>query len=348
MPQRSLSRLLQHLETRPASAQIFLHGEEEFLKEEAVQQILASVLDPSTSDFNFDQLRGSEVTPEQLASILATPPMMAEYRVVVVREAQGLSPRAREAVEEALQRGAPGIVLLLVASIPDRSRAKFYDTLKRDAHAIECPAVDLLDLPGWIVERAESVHGVTVPLEGARALAAAIGSQLGVLITELDKVVSYIGERREVTLEDIAAVAGYIPRVDRWAWFDCIGERRFAEALEDLPELLEAGETGVGLVIGMGTHLLNLGLLVAGGREALAQALRPNQRWLANRLQPQARRWSLELIDESLRELLRTDRLLKSASLTDRQALEELLLRLSFLESPSAAGRGTRRIARQA
>jgi hypothetical protein len=33
-------------------------------------------------------------------------------------------------------------------------------------------------------------------------------------------------------------------------------------------------------------------------------------------------------VDAALGELLRTDRLLKSASLSDRQALEELLLRL--------------------
>ena len=33
--------------------------------------------DPGTRDFNLDQLRGGDVTPEALASILATPPMMA-------------------------------------------------------------------------------------------------------------------------------------------------------------------------------------------------------------------------------------------------------------------------------
>jgi|SRR5690606_2206040 len=84
----------------------------------------------------------------------------------------------------------------------------------------------------------------------------------------------------------------------------------------------------VGLVIGMGGHLLKVGIAVAGGREGLERALRPNQRWLAQRLLPQARRWTAAEMDAAMAELLRTDRLLKSASLTDRQAMEELLLRL--------------------
>ena len=48
---------------------------------------------------------------------------------------------------------------------------------------------------------------------------------------------------------------------------------------------------------------------------------------------PQARLWSGEEIDAALTDLLRTDRLLKSTSLTDRQAMEELLLRLAALPS---------------
>jgi DNA polymerase III delta subunit len=49
---------------------------------------------------------------------------------------------------------------------------------------------------------------------------------------------------------------------------------------------------------------------------------------MARRIVPQARKWTLPEVDQALGELLRADRLLKSASLSDRQAIEELLLRL--------------------
>jgi DNA polymerase-3 subunit delta len=255
--------------------------------------------------------------------------MMAEYRVVVIRDAQSLSVKTREVVDAALRRTSAGLILIVVATIPASSKAKFYDTLRTGALSVEFRAVDPMDLPGWVVDHTAEMHGVEVELDGARALSAAIGANLGILATEIEKAVAYVGDRKRITREDIGAVGGYVPRVDRWGWFDKVGARKFPEALAELPELLAAGETGVGLCIGIGGHLLRLGILVAGGRDALERQLPPKQRWLVNRLQPQARGWTLDRIDEALADLLRADRLLKSASLSDRQAMEELLLRLA-------------------
>jgi DNA polymerase III subunit delta len=322
-------KLLQLIERRPPGAVFFLHGEEAYLRDEAVARVVAAYLDAGSRDFNLDQLRGSDVSAEQLASVLATPPMMAEYRVVLVRDAQGLSNRAREVVESAAAAVPAGLILVLSATVPAGSKAKFYSTLQKSAVSVEFPAVDAMDLPGWLTQQALDAHGLQLEIEAARALSAAIGAQLGVLASELEKLASYVGDRPEITLDDVRAVGGYIPRADRWAWFDLVGERRFREALELLPTLLESGENGVGLVIGMTQQLLRIGLIAGGGREALERQLKPFQRWLAGRVEPQARRWSPTEVDLALTELLRTDRLLKSTSLTDRQAIEELLLRLA-------------------
>ena len=336
MPRLPLPALLERLSARPPSAIVFLHGEEDYLRDDAAQRVVDLFVDPATRDFNLDQLRGSDATPEGLGSLMATPPMMAKHRVVLVRDAQGLSPKAREAVEAILSKPPPGLVLVLVATIPSSSKAKFYDTVESKSLSTSFPALDPLDLPGWLMERAQMVHGVEMELEAARALSGAIGAQLGVLATELEKANSYVGERGRITIEDIRAVGGYIPRVDRWAWFEKIGEKKFAEALAELPDLLDSGETGVGLVIGVGSQILKLGLLVGGGSEALDRALPPKQRWLARKLQPQARLWTTAEIDAAIADLLRTDRLLKSASMSDRQAIEELLLRLMGSVSASA------------
>jgi DNA polymerase-3 subunit delta len=285
-------------------------------------------VDEATRDFNFDQLRGADVDADALASVLATPPMMAEHRVVVIRDAQGLSPRARDVVEAAAKAPEPGLVLVLSAAIPSGSKAKFYDELKKRAVSVEFAPLAADDAPGWLMEEARSAHGVEMDADAARTLVSAMGVELGMLVSELNKLVAYAGDRKRITLDDVKAVGGSIPRQDRWAWFDLVADRRFKEALDALPVMLEQGENGVGLVIGMGGVLLKLGIAVAGGQRALEAELKPFQRWMARRLVPQARKWTLPELDAALAELLRTDRLLKSASLSDRQAMEELLLRL--------------------
>ena len=329
MPLLTSTRLARHLQSAPLSGVFFLHGEEEHLREEAVASVIGAFLEEGTRDFNLDQLRGGDVTPEALASILATPPMMAAHRVVVIRDVQGLSPKAREEVEAAAAAPPPGLVLILTGQKPSGSKAKFYDQLQKHAVTVEFPRLGVNDLPGWLAARAREEHGLELEIDAARALVSAIGSHLGVLATELEKLASYAGERSAITLEDVRAVGGYVPRVDRWEWFDLVSERRFEEAMRQLPELLESGESGVGLVIGMSGQLLRVGLVVAGGTDTLEKALPPHQRWLAKRVGSAARQWTSEEIDAALGDLLRTDRLLKTAPLTDRQAIEELLLRLA-------------------
>ena len=128
-------------------------------------------------------------------------------------------------------------------------------------------------------------------------------------------------------LADVQAAVGGIPRQNRWEWFDMVGERRFSEARATLSTLLDSGETGVGLVIGMGTHLLRLGIVAHGGERALENALPSYQRWLASRRARQAGKWRAADLDGALEDLLRADRLLKSTNLGDRAILEELILR---------------------
>jgi DNA polymerase-3 subunit delta len=316
------------LRERVAGGAFFFFGDEDFLREEAASRVVAAYLDPATRDFNFDQPRGSDVAAEDLASMIGTPPMMAEHRVVVVRDAQGLSNPARVVVEEAAKKPPPGLILVLSAAIPSGSKAKFYDELKKHAVSIEFARLSQDDAPGWVMETARDELGVEVDHEAARALVGGIGVDLGTLGSELRKLAAYAQDRKRVTLDDVRAVGGIIPRQDRWAWFDMISERRFRDAIETLPVLLESGENGVGLVIGMGGQLLKVALVCAGGQSALERELKPFQKWMARRLVPVARKWTLPEVEQALAELLRTDRLLKSASLSDRQAIEELLLRL--------------------
>jgi DNA polymerase III subunit delta len=320
----ALSRVL---EKRPGGA-FFMSGEEGFLREEAVRRIVDAHLDPSTRDFNLDILSGDDVEAEVLASVLATPPMMAEWRVVVIRDAQQLGQKARDAVEPVASAPPPGLVLVVAAVIPAASKAKFYTNLQKVATSVEFRGVDPLDAPGWLIERARVDHHLELEPDAARALVTAVGPDLRTLVSELEKIGTYVGTRTAVVLADVEALTGVVARADRWQWFDLVGDRNFTEAFRQIPALLAAGENGVGLVIGLGSQLLRIGLVCAGGATALERELKPYQRWLSRRIVPQARRWSTGEIDAALGELLRADRLLKSASLSDRQAVEELVLRL--------------------
>jgi DNA polymerase III subunit delta len=224
---------------------------------------------------------------------------------------------------------------VFVATLPEKTKAAFWERLKKETVAVEFPQPAASDMPGWLLQRARQ-QGVELEVNAARALAAT-GSELGVLVKELEKLADYVAERKVITRDDVVAIVGAVPKQDRWGWFDMVGDARFREARRAIPILLEAGESGVGLVIGLGTHFLRLGVAAAGGERALGAALPPHQRWLAGRIAKQARRWDATAVEDAVDDLLRADRLLKSSSLDERQILEELLLRLEQRSTAKAA-----------
>ena len=173
----------------------FLYGEDEHRKGEAVQALLEAHLDPGTRDFNLDVVQASEVSVEDLARILATPPMMAERRVVVVRgtEAFAGAARSRDLILGLVENPPPDLVLILSARIPERSKAKFYQTLIKRAQSVEFVMITPDDVPGWLMEEAKDRFGVIMEPDAAMALGQAIGNDLGILSQELEKLTAVAG-----------------------------------------------------------------------------------------------------------------------------------------------------------
>ncbi len=270
------------------------------------------------------------MTVERLASVIATPPMMARWRVVHVKEAEALaaSPRARQVVLETARTPPPGLVLILQATIPARSRAKFYKDLARIATAIEFKPVSVDEAPGWLVSWAGKELGVTVEIEAAQALAGAAGTELGMLTQEVRKLAEMVGEGATVDVEAVRRGGLRLPRQDRWAWFDLVGNRKVREATRSLPVLLEQGESVVGLVIGLSIQLLRIGVAIEGGVPAVQAVLPPYQRFLARRIVGQARRWTRAELAEAVRGLRRLDQLLKASAIPGEVLMEEWLLGL--------------------
>jgi DNA polymerase-3 subunit delta len=329
VPSVSAEALYRSLERGGGGGTFLIQGEEEFLKDQAVQALVRAHLDSATRDFNLDQLRAQGLDPETLASVCLTPPLLSTWRVVVVRDAQHLAANARlrGVVEQLLDRKVPGLALILETSTAEISKSQFQKKLEHAATTVTLSGLSAADVPGWLMERAAGA-GVELEPAAARAMAVLIGPGLGVLTQELTKLTEYVGERRRIGTADVEQLVGAIPRQDRWAWFDMVGEARFAEARTGLPILLEGSETGVGLVIGLGTHMLRLGAVVTGGERALEPLLPKHQQWLAGKLKRQARKWTARAIDGAIADLLRADRLLKSASLDEQLILDELLLRM--------------------
>jgi DNA polymerase-3 subunit delta len=310
----------------------FIKTEDPFLRDEAIALLVDAHLGENPSDFDLDQLSGDAVDAEELASRIDTPPLLAPHRVVVLRRAQALSSAARTSLEQAVERPVAGRVLIISAEIPKGSKAKFYGVLSKHCTVVAARVPRGSELPGWLARRARSVHGVELEMPAAQLLVAGIGPHLGVLDQELEKLVTYVAPEKRIGLEEVRSAVGALPQVDRWKWVDSVLDRKITRALNELPALLDSGESAVGLIGALGEALIRAGL-AREGENVLADVLKRdggygNIAWKVRTYARQGRRWSGGTIAHALEELLRADRLIKSGGLSNRAALEEALLRI--------------------
>ncbi|MDQ4029243.1 MAG: hypothetical protein M3214_14525, partial [Actinomycetota bacterium] len=89
---------------------VYLLAGEEFLVEEALEQVRAEARTDPLSEVTVS----GNVTVPEMVTALETPSLLGGRRMVVVRDAEGLTKEAAQALSEYLESPSPHSVLVLV------------------------------------------------------------------------------------------------------------------------------------------------------------------------------------------------------------------------------------------
>jgi len=243
----------------------YVCGEDDFQKEDAMKRLIDATLEPSTRAFNLDVLRAQDVDARSFEGIVSSVPMMADRRVLVIRDAGALKKEPRKAVERYLKRPSPDVLLLLVEAAGGKSDKDFAML----ATALEFHPMSDEEIPAWISRRAMNDFKTQMSLGAAELLYNAIGNDLNLLITELDKLSSYTNGK-EITEDAITAVAGVRRGETMTDLLDAIGRRDATKALELLDHVMSQPKaTAVQLVMLLSVQTIAL----AWGRAKLDEGL---------------------------------------------------------------------------
>lgn len=174
-------------------------GEESFYIDKISDYIADNVLQPEERDFNQTVVFGSDVNAAQIVDLAKAYPMMAEKRVVIVKESQNLHGDT-EFLEKYLDKPVPSTVLVFCHKngTIDR-RKKIVGKAEAVGVVFESKKKRDYELPGF-VENYLKQHQATIDNKAAVMIADHIGSDLSRLISELDKVlISLPKDDRRVT-----------------------------------------------------------------------------------------------------------------------------------------------------
>jgi len=334
-----------------------LAGDEVFLVDRCRGAVLKGFVPDEMRDFCLSDLDLNGTSIFEVLDRAQTPSLMAPFQVIFVRNVRQLYSRGAKkdefaALDRYFRSPNPQAVLIFVADfvhIPsdirrmdmdDKNRfERLRETLGEHCGIVELARVNEEDAMRWIVSTAQQA-GARMEPDAARELADALGADMMMISSELEKLLLYTLDRGRITLGDVETMVLGAKQRSLYELTDAISLHDRVRAIALLHGLLNSSDAGEDSAIG---HLYMLArtfrqmlvILEKNVRDSRAiwQAL-----WQGFRMPPfaaddlirQARRYkSRRELTRALRLVARADLELRSSPPDKRLVLERLVYELA-------------------
>jgi DNA polymerase-3 subunit delta len=341
-----------------------LAGDELFLLERCRGAVLKGFVPPDLRDFCLSDLDLGETSIFEVLDQAQTPSLMSPFQVVFVRNVRQLYTRGAKkeefaALDRYFRSPNPQALVIFIADflrIPSDARRmemddknrfeRLTETLGEHCGVVELARVSEEDAMRWTVATAAET-GARMDPDAARELVDALGADMMLVSSELEKLLLYTLGRGRITLGDVETMVLAAKQRSLYELTDAISARDRLRALALLHGLLNSSDAGEDAAIG---HLYMLArtfrqmlvILEKNVRDSRAiwQAL-----WQGFRMPPfaaddlirQARRYkSRRELTRALRLIARADLDLRSSPPDKRLVLERLIYELASEPKPAS------------
>ena len=339
-----------------------LAGDETFLLDRCRAAILKAFVPQDLRDFCLSDLDLASTSIFEVLDRAQSPSLMAPFQAIFVRNVKQLYTRGAKkdefaALERYFRSPNPQAVVIFVADfvrIPSDARRmemddknrfeRLTETLGEHCGMVELARVSEEDAMRWAVATAQEA-GTRMEPDAARQLVDALGADMMMVASELEKLLLYTLGRGRIKLGDVETMVLGAKQRSLYELTDAISARDRARALALLHGLLNSSDAGEDAAIG---HLYMLArtfrqmlvILEKNVRDSRAiwQAL-----WQGFRMPPfaaddlirQARRYkSRRELTRALRLIARADMELRSSPPDKRLVLERLVYELASESKP--------------
>ena len=199
--------IMQDLKNRNFAPFYLLMGDESYYIDSISDYIASHVLSPEECDFNQTICFGSDVTAVQVADMARRYPMMAEYQVIIVKEAQNI--RSLEALEKYLKNPVKSTILVWCHKNGKiDARKKVIGVAQSVGVVFESKKLRDYQLPDFIQNYLKPKK-ISIDPKSCQMIADYIGADLSRIVSELDKILIYLPEDdRRITPEVVEKEVG--------------------------------------------------------------------------------------------------------------------------------------------
>jgi DNA polymerase-3 subunit delta len=222
------------------------YGDEELLIEERVNEFKKKVNDP---ELNIEIINADKPDFTTILAALQTPPLLFGDKLLIIKGAD-FKNEGWQQIEPALENLEAGLIVLFLPSAVDK-RSRFFKTVDRLGETCEFRTFadwEQEAVAAWIIQRFKNEEK-NCERQAAFRLQEICGNNLLKLSNEIAKIVTYLGEKKQVSCETIEALAS-AGQISIFALAEAVGERDLPAALAAFKLLLRDKEEPV-VMLGM-------------------------------------------------------------------------------------------------
>ena len=329
---KELTSLKEEVRLRKPRPVYFLHGEEPYFMDAFSDFLENNLLLEEEKGFNQTVLYGKELKVDSLLEHLKRYPMMSDFQVVVVKEAQHLS----RSIDQLLNYfESPLTTTVLVLNYKGKKldkRKKLYKVLQKAEALFESKKLYESEVGTWLQSRAQEKKLELSPKASA-LLIEYLGTDLSLIDNELDKLSIAVGKDRSIEAQEIESYVGISKDFNNFELKKALGEKDFLKSSVIL-KYFSANPKSHPIVVTLGFlhtyfgQLSKYHAMADKSAASVAKALRINP-YFVREYQTAARNYSLKQLSGILRDLRRIDALSKGVGASSWPASElykELML----------------------
>jgi DNA polymerase-3 subunit delta len=199
-------QIIQSIKDRKIAPVYLLQGEEPYFIDLIAEYMHDHVLSESEQVFNQRVFYGKDTSFRDVLDEASQYPMMSEKRMVILREAQDM--KSFSELESYFEKPIASTVLVICHKYKKvDGRTRIANLIKKSGIIFDSKKLYESQLPEWINKEAKRKQ-INLKPEACQLLADYIGSDLGAIVKNLDKIKVSLPEGEPVIAHDLEAIVG--------------------------------------------------------------------------------------------------------------------------------------------
>ena len=268
--------LLKEIRNKKFEKIYFLHGEEPYFIDVLTKAIQDNALEESERDFNQSILYGKDAEVLSLISELKSYPMMAERRLVILKEAQYF--KAIEQLESYLENPANSTIFVICYKYKTfDARKKTLKNALKNGVVFKSEKVKEYQLAEWIQQNVKS-SGYEMTSKACMLMVESLGNDLGRIVKELEKLAVLIEKGTTINDKHIEENIGISKDYNVFELTNAVANKDNLKALK-IVDYFEHNPKAADLVFVISnlfkffSQIMRIHFLPNKSREAVAKAL---------------------------------------------------------------------------